>query len=328
MVNSKDYVWEMPHVGSQNQYIYDFSSISTATFTAVMAQASRLFQEVDEEFSIKCLEAAILSWSWLENNGQYPAGGFQRPSDTQTGGYAYSASDNKLDKDDRLWAAVELFLTTGDTKYHDYLDSGLKNSTNSGWAMSWMDTIGYAKLQYLMSNRAGIDSKIKSKLEKDFLNHCDSLVKNANKDGFKTALSRDDYYWGSNGVVLNRANHLISAYILTGDKKYHNAALYQLNYVLGMNGHNMSYVAGLGSVYPENIHHSVTANDDTTGSFPGLIAGGPNKYLDNDYTLPNYYNSMTPPALCYIDHIDSWASNENCITYNAPLIPVSAYFSN
>lgn len=55
-------------------------------------------------------------------------------------------------------------------------------------------------------------------------------------------------------------------YWKTGD-----TALYQLNYILGLNEVNRSYVSGFGTIYLPNIHHAITENDDTYGSFPGLV---------------------------------------------------------
>ncbi len=327
MLNTKDYVWELPHVGSQSQYIYDFSTVATADFAAIMAFSARVFENQDSEFAKECLAASELAWDFAVNKVAYPAKGFTRPDDTVTGGYAENAADNFEDKDDKLWAAVELFLTTGSEEYHEYVKDGFKNISYFSGGMNWMDTMGFANLQYLLGNHPDMDTALQATLKDLFFKHCDNLMGKVESDGFKTALSSNEYYWGSNGEVLTRAEYLIFAYQLSNDIKYYNGALSQLNYVLGLNGNNMSYVSKLGSVSPDNIHHAAMATDGIDDSYPGLIAGGPNSALSGDYTLPKYFDNTTPSALCYIDHIDSWASNENCITYNAPLIPVSAFFS-
>lgn len=332
MVNSKDYVWGMPSTAadSNTQYIYDFSSSATADFAGVMALASRVFKKSSDSahvaYADTCLNAAKLAWEYLKTTSGYPAGGFQKPEDTSTGGYATYASDNSNDVDGRTWAAVELFLATGNTDYNDYAIPNL--NTSSDFSMTWMNTMGFAKIQYMLGTQSNMDTTKKSGIYNSFINYCDGLINRINSDGFKTALSSNDYMWGSNGEVLNRALCLILADKITSDKKYYNGALSQLNYVLGMNGVNMSYVTKLGTVYPNNLHHAALATDGIDDSYPGLIAGGPNSRLSGDNTLPEYFDSSTPPALCYIDHVDSWASNENCILYNAPLIPVAAYFSN
>lgn len=328
MLNSRNYVWEMPHVGSQSQKIYDFSSVATADFAAVMAQSARLFKSFDEEFALECLNASKLAWKFVTNNDEYPKGGFRRPMDTQTGGYATNASDNLVIIDDMTWAAVELFLTTGEDEYHDFVKESFSGISDFSGGMSWIDTMGFAKMQYVLGKHEKIDTELQNKMFNLFLEHCNDLLDTVNNDGFKATLGVDDYVWGSNGDLLTRGEYLIFAHLKTGDIKFYNGALAQLNYVLGMNGNNMSYVTNSGTVYPHKIHHAIMDSDGISASFPGLVAGGPNSRLYGDNTLPMYFNGNTPPGLCYIDHIDSWASNENCITYNAPLIPVSAYFSN
>ena len=56
------------------------------------------------------------------------------------------------------------------------------------------------------------------------------------------------------------------------------------------------------------------------------MAGGPNQYLDDD-VLKSHYTINTPPALCYIDNQESYASNEIAINWNAPLVFIMGYFN-
>ena len=56
------------------------------------------------------------------------------------------------------------------------------------------------------------------------------------------------------------------------------------------------------------------------------MAGGPDQYLEDD-VLKSHFNSLTPPALCYLDETGSYASNEIAINWNAPLVFVSGYFT-
>lgn len=328
MVNSRDYVWELPHIESQPQYIYDFSTIATADFAAVMALSARNFQNIDKTFADKCLDASLLAWDFIKDRDIYPSGGFQRPDDTETGGYAESSEDNNDDRSDRLWAAVELFLTTGEQQYNNYILENMRGIRSFSGEMTWMNTLGFAHMQYLLGNREGIDIPLQNKLKELLVQYCDDIIESVETDGFHSSLKKDEYRWGSNGELLTRAEYLIFAYLQTDNKEYFNGALNQLNYILGINGNNMSYVTGQGTKFPSNIHHAALATDGIDEPFPGLVAGGPNSRLDGDKVLQRTFDRNTPPALCYIDHVDSCASNENCITYNAPLIPVAAFFSD
>lgn len=328
MVNSKTYAWGMPANSSEKQLIYGFSSSATADFAAIMALANRVFKEFDTVYtgySNTCLEASKLAWSYLERNRDvYPKGGYVRPSDTVTGGYAESNMYNSKDIDDRSWAAIELYRTTGEEKFLTEFNINFSKLTT--WNTIWSDTSGYGKLQYLLTKEFSVDETIRSEIEESFLNKCDSWVNDSSSDGFKTVLKSNEYSWGNNGeVLLNRASMMIIAYQLTSNKKYFNSSLSQLNYVLGLNVHNKSFVAHTGTDSTRNIHHAMFYMKGYI--FPGLIAGGPNSSL-SDHIMKQEIPLSTPPAKCYLDNIESYASNENCILYNAPLVPVSAFFSS
>lgn len=327
MVNSLEYVWELPHVESESQYIYGVSTVATADFAAVMAMASRVYQRTDETFAKECLQASELAWFFLENRESYPPGGFKNPEDTFTGGYGMNAADNLDDEDDRLWAAVELFLTTGNGKYNEYVLNNMDDLTEFSRRMDWEETLGFAHMQYLLGTQKDINLELQEKLERLLVELSDDMILGIENDGFYSSLKIDDYLWGSNGEILIRAEYLIFAYLKTGETKYYDGALSQLNYVLGSNGNNTSFVTDYGTQFSKNIHHSTLATDDVDEVYPGMVAGGPNYKIDEDPILYALFTENTPPALCYSDHIESYASNENCIMYVAPLVPVAAFFS-
>lgn len=105
------------------------------------------------------------------------------------------------------------------------------------------------------------------------------------------------------------------------------AVQYPFNYILGANVHNLSFVTGIGSKSPMKPHHRPSEADGVIQPIPGLLVGGPNQYL-NDPILQQYFNQNTPPTLCYIDHLHSYASNEIAINWNAPLVFVSGFFND
>ena len=69
-------------------------------------------------------------------------------------------------------------------------------------------------------------------------------------------------------------------------------------------------------------HHRPSVADGVVNPVPGLLAGGPDQFL-SDPSLQSLFNTSTPPALCYIDNVNSYASNEIAINWNAPLVFVS-----
>lgn len=326
MVNTKGYVWTMPEVDESIRYLYGISSVATANFAAILAQAYRTYRNIPTyaKDAEKYLEAALLAWDFLERYPVlYPSVGYKRPEDTLTGGYVSTADQN--DKDDRSWAAVELFLSTEDEKFHEIAKSYKSIGSSITKIPEWANVTPLGQLQYMLADEALVDKDIQARLIKGFLKTADGYVKDSSKDGFRDILT--SYKWGSNGFIMLQTTYLLKAYELTGDKKYYDTALAQFNYILGLNPVNICYVTKFGSIYPKNIHHAAILNDDIEDIYPGMVPGGANGKLGGDYVMSSFFTRSSPDATCYIDHFDSWASNENCILYNGPLVSVAAFFS-
>jgi endoglucanase len=314
--------FEMPSQDISTRYIYQKTTTATGDFAAVMAQAARIYQPFDAAFSSQCLIAARKAWQYLQANASIvPTGGFHNPSGTGTGEYGDGS-----DADERLWAAAELFVTTGEDAYHNYFknhynDNGLFTPT-----MGWQNVLAMAHLAYLTGKQPLADSTIKAQLSVGLTNCCSNLLATVTSDGLNVCLKPSDYGWGSNGFDLNNAVIMIAGYLSSGNHDFYVAALQQLNYVLGCNRLNMTFVTGVGSASPMHIHHRPSGSDGIVNPVPGLMSGGPDSHLE-DAVLAARFNNTTPPAACYADDQGSYASNEIAINWNAPLVFVSGFFN-
>ena len=331
MVNSKDYTWLAPDKDIGNRWVYGVSSVATADFAAAMALACRVFRTIEglDERSGRYLAAALAAWSFLERHPSvFPEGGYVRPEDTRTGGYLDRPDDQ--DMDDRLWAAVELSISTGESMYMS--DSRLRDSAllrksffeaeSFRGTLEWGDVSAFAFVQSALHPVPGLSESRRAGFRRMLVERCESMLARGQSDGFGVIL--DQYRWGSNGSVLGLAQLLLlGEKLVDAPGAFRKVALDQLHYVLGRNALGMSFVTGIGERSPRFLHHASIANDGIDAPFPGLLAGGPNADLGGDQILPLHFNADTPPALCYLDHVDSWASNENCILYNAPLVSVA-----
>jgi endoglucanase len=152
----------------------------------------------------------------------------------------------------------------------------------------------------------------------------DNFVEVVNQEGYGVPIGAEDYVWGSNASILNNALVMALAYDFTGDEKYLNGVVETANYILGRNAINQSYVSGYGAVTMEHPHHRFWAN---TGNYPppsaGALAGGANGSLADPYAIEHV--SGLPPARSYIDHVDSYSTNEVAINWNSPLVWVMSY---
>ncbi len=313
----------MPQNDGGARYIYQVSSTATADFAAVMARGARVYQAFDTTFAQACSLAAVRAWSYLTAHPTIvPSGGFRNPTGTSTGEYGDGS-----DSDERLWAAAELFVTTGDELYNAYFIFYYGASGIFGSAMSWQNVRSLAHLTYMKSQQPTTDEPIRSQLRDALISYCQSQVSKRNTSGYHVLLQPGEYTWGSNASPLNSAILMIMGYTVSQTSLYNDIAADQLHYVLGANALNFSFVTGVGSRSPRQPHHRPSASDGIPDPVPGLLVGGPDQYRD-DPLLRALFTASTPPALCYVDSLPSYASNEVAINWNAPLVFLAGYFNS
>jgi endoglucanase len=119
---------------------------------------------------------------------------------------------------------------------------------------------------------------------------------------------------------LGPANYglqLLVANALAPDRRYVEAALDDLHYLLGRNTFSLSWVTRVGENPFRHPHHRPSGADDRPEPWPGLLAGGPNGARQDPVLkrLP-----LLPPAKTYVDEEPSYATNEVAINWNAPLL--------
>jgi endoglucanase len=114
--------------------------------------------------------------------------------------------------------------------------------------------------------------------------------------------------------------------LLTGNEKYRNAALNQLDYLLGVNATGYSFVTGFGECAYRYPHHRPSFADGVDDPVPGLVSGGPNKQYP-DMVTKTIIPANTPAAKFYIDYTPTASANEIAIYWNSPAVFVAAYFN-
>jgi len=313
----------LPHQEKDQRFIFKISSTGTAGAIAVFALSHQIFKQYDNsDFAEKLKQASLKGWGFLEANPvAVPLGGFSNPPDVYGGEYG----DN-LDTDERLWAAVELYKITKEKKYLDYFHVNYKKFWNeSFYVISWKDLRNFAFYSYLNldSNDINIDKNIYSDLENLHRIYIDRLIKNIEDSKYDYVLRQEEFYWGSNSVALGYAYDLIQAYKLYEDQKYFEAALSQLNYILGKNPLGISFVTGVGSYSVNNPYHQFSHQDDNELPVPGMLVGGANYYT-------HYRNKKISEftAKNYEDYFKNFMVNEPAINYTGALSYVTGFFYN
>jgi len=311
-----------PDKDEKSQYITIKTTAATADFTVAMAQSARIFKRYDKTFAKNCKVAALKAWEYLEANPKIvPDGGFKNPEDLHTGQY-----DDKNDNDERLWAAVEMYRTFKKQKYNNFFKENIKNTELFPIEIAWRDVAPFAIVNYLKHAKNFSNKKIKHFLSSELKNYCNNMVSRRNNDGYQALLIPGDYRWGSLQIDLNFGLILLAGGYEFDNEEYKNAAIDQINFILGANGLNKSFVTGFGENSASKVHNRICSLSDNWEIYPGFLVGGPNENLE-DRLLQEKFKNNTTPGLCYIDSRDSYASNETCINWNAILVVYAGYLN-
>lgn len=304
------------------------STAATLNMAAVAAMSSRIWKTIDSKFSTDCLTAAEKAWNAALAN----------PTDYaplhKIGGGPYNDS---IVTDEFYWAACELYVTTGKDVYKEYL----KNSprylemptvfTNQGedsgldGVFSWGSTQGLGTITLAIVPN-GLGASEITKARENIVKSADYFIDILKANNYFTPLKK--YPWGSNSFVLNEAIVMALAYDFKKTDKYLNGVSESMDYLLGRNAMDFSYVSGYGHYSLTNPHHRVWAKqaDSTFPSPPpGAICGGPNTGLEDPWVMAAGMRGKTAPQKCYLDNVEAWSVNEVTINWNAPLAWVTAF---
>ncbi|MEU4393260.1 glycoside hydrolase family 9 protein [Kribbella sp. NPDC023855] len=298
----------------QPRYLYPPSTAATLNVAAVGARCARVYARWDKALAARCLTAADKAWkAALANPAVYaPPGG--------EGGGAYE--DAKV-TDEFSWAAAELFATTGKQSYKKAITTQLKAADG----FSWQETGGLADLA-LARIAWRLPLLERWRLTQRISKVADQYVADLRSQGYANPYLPADgkYVWGSNSAVANNSMIMATAYNLTHNGKYRGAALESLDYLLGRNAINQSYVTGYGERDSHNQHHRFWANalDPALPTpAPGSLAGGPNSGLQDPVAQRKLQGCA--PATCYVDDIGSYSTNEVAVNWNSALAWLTAF---
>ena len=296
---------------TNKRYIVGKGTAATLDFAATMAQAARVYRDVDPQFAEDALAAAEGAWKWAKSN---PDVAFKNPPDVKTGEYGDSDFQHEF-----FWAAAELLTATGDESYLAAVEqyyTPVAMRIGESWRLYLPNLGAYS----LLHHAPVLPEALKNKLRGQLIKTATNIMQGLNQSPYSTSV--DVFEWGSNSDVLNSLIVLANAHQLTEDRKYLAAMVKGLDYIYGRNGLGYSYVTGYGDKTPMKPHHRQSSADDILEPVPGLLSGGPNpKMQDRDWVDYQY----SEPMRAWEDVEPSYSANEVCLNWNAPLVYVHGY---
>ena len=311
----------MPDQATKERYVVQKSITATLDFAAVMAQASRVFRPYTRDLpglADSCRRAAQQAWQWAKQNpdARYDQSAMnnQFDPDVVTGGY-----EDRDAADEWIWAAAELYLTTRDESYYTAVNLFPDDKTP---LPSWpqVRTLAYYSLVRLSNQLTPLSKKDLPQLKQRLIRFADQLRQDTDTQAFQTVMGKSarDFIWGSSAEAANQGIALIQAYRLTNNRVYLDAALTNLDYLLGRNATGYSFVTGFGHKSTLRPHHRPSVADGIDAPVPGLLSGGTNANAARQDKCPGYTTTVADEV--YLDDSCSYASNEIAINWNAPLV--------
>ncbi|XP_062119573.1 endoglucanase-like [Humulus lupulus] len=260
--NADHQCWERPEDMDTSRWLYKITSDSPGTevaaeAAAALAAASIVFKEVDSNYSSRLLSQ---SQSLFEFADKY-RGSYQGscPFYCSYSGY----------QDELLWAAIWLYKASGNITYLNYVLS------NKGWSQpvsefSWDNK--FVGAQTLLAKEFYGGKKDLEKYKSDIESFVCAVMPGSSSVQIKATpggllYTRDSsnlqYVTTSSMVFLMYSNTLNSTQIggvQCGSANFSASqiralAKSQVDYILGKNPMNRSYMVGFGSKYPTQLHH-------------------------------------------------------------------------
>jgi endoglucanase len=288
----------MPETDGSRRYYTGISTSATANLAAAMAQAARIYMPYDATLAAQYLASAQLAYTFLKAHGRISPD----LSMFGTGGYDASSPDS----DNRLWAAAELWESTGDPQYlTDFEGSTVAKTVSDNF--DYDNVTNLAIFTYLMSTRTGRDQTQVDAMTASAITSANRLATAAASAAFGRAIN--GYWWGSNGAVARTAMNLWIGGLLSPDDagRFNDTIAMQLDHLLGRNIYDRTQVTGMGYHPPMQPHHRPSISDNANNPWPGLLVGG-----------------SQPDAISWKDTSADASLNEVAVNWNAPLVYAAA----
>lgn len=310
------------------QVLAPVSTAATADFAGCTAYASLFFKKSDPAFAQKLVAAAEKAQSYI---GSHEEQLYKNPEEIRTGEYG----DRNVN-DEKFLALAGLYAATGKAEYldeakviwekiHNAKCEGTVCDTKKFFSgFGWGSVGGYGMEIFLMSGLLSEEDDFAVQIKTAVFERADHLLEKTKTSSFGTC--HEFVFWGSNGNVCDNAHYLLLAYQLCSEENfqdYFTAAKKQFDYILGCNPMGICYVTGNGSESPKNLHHRPSGALKSV--MPGMLAGGPVEGLMDQTIKAAYGGKNIPPLRCYLDHVQSYSSNEVAIYWNSPFVLLCAF---
>jgi endoglucanase len=304
----------MPKDCRQQRYVVKKTVTATLDFAAVMADAARLFEPYQRDYAGFSATAAAMAERAYQWATEHPAV-FYHQEQLKDPAVTTGAYDDTSASDEFFWAASALYRLTGKKQY---MDDARKHQPQKFTTPSWGGVATLGAFEWMASD----GSPLRDSMLQQLTDYCEETVKSTATSSFQSPYGNKagDFGWGClSEHCCCQALALLYADKMLGTAKYRRYALQNADYLMGRNATGYCFVTGFGDKSPMYPHHRISGADGVEAPFPGMLVGGPNPGQQDKNDMPTAYISNIPDE-SYMDVMQSYASNEIAINWNASLV--------
>jgi len=293
----------LPHRITEPRLLAEKTTHATAAFAAAAAIHARLLAPYRPRRAAAVLAAAERAWAFIETHPQWPPEGerYRNPRGISAGEY-----QDKSALDNRLWAAGELYRSTGKQRYLDAYEALAPEVFVDPTApVSYDKQVMAALWAYLMAapGDAGAgdprDPARLAEARKAVLAAADWRIRMARGHPYQAPVHHFIGFvgWGSFAHSTRATLPLLKAHRLTGERRYLDWALRSADTQLGANPQSLCYITGLGARPPRRPLSKLSQYDDNPAPLNGIPVTGPHWRVPASWPQMAVVNdSLLPPA--------------------------------
>lgn len=175
----------------------------------------------------------------------------------------------------KSFAIMQMYLATGDQKYAD----DFKASKSGYWLLHPLSGCGKP---FIYASLVGQRERVRDLMSDDEIatvrrgmeENCNRFLQGQQEMPYRQMnYATSDGYFGFQGWgnMMWRSSYAILMWKWTGEKRFRDAALLGVDWVLGCNELGRSFATGMGSTHPVIFQHIHSDNDDILESIPGVV---------------------------------------------------------
>jgi len=274
-------------------------------YAATAAQFAHAITPYDEERATLYLKSALDAVAWADAHSDAPDP-FGRNARAVTEALAY----------------VNLYRLTHDKQWHDRFIASIKKVFPNGIENDFTKNTTEMASIYLLMDPGNTLGKVRNAFRKAVLNLADELLDGAGQNTYHIFREQDEEV---SRLVLPPRSILpvVIAHYLTGNRKYTDALSRTMQYTLGANPMNRSYISGVGERWFIPYHHDWEANNSPVPV--GLPNFGPMFQTEDRWGWTgSWAATMIENAGLYPSPLLDWPFAEKCFN-NAWIAPVNEF---